>query len=165
MVKKNNCHSLHCLKFLHMSYRISEWGRIWGWRKRDGCISWMTQRRKKTSLQPGRGCETRRQAGEKRREHSSEGLLPPGWNMGKIHWGDHGEDLGARSVVKRAALREQWHCLSMLPSLMISLQLWIRSEKAQLPLSAWLSNICFHQQIFQSSKHFDMGLLSHSPCP
>lgn len=126
MVKKK-CHCLHCLKFLHKSYRISEWGRIWGWRKRDGCVFRMTQRRKKRSLQPGRGCETRRLAGEKRRD--SEALLPPGWNMGEIHWGHHNEDLGARSVVKRVALREQWQCLNMLPSLMISLQLWVRSGR------------------------------------
>lgn len=46
------------------------------------------------------------------------------------------EDLGARPAVKRVALREQWHCLSMLPSLTVSLQLWVRSGKAQLPLSA-----------------------------
>lgn len=148
---------MHCLKFLHTSYKISEWGRIWGWSKRGGSVFCMTQRRrkKKWSLHPGRGCETGRLAGEKRREHSLEALLPQGWSMGEIHWGHHGEDLGARSVVKTVALREQWHCLSMLPSLMASLQLWVRSGKAQLPLSAWLSNISFHQQIFQLSEHFD----------
>lgn len=72
--------SWHCLKFLHRSCRISERGKRWDWRGRGGCVHWMTQEKKKNrrSLQPCRGCGTRKTGWREQEGKQLRGAAPSG---------------------------------------------------------------------------------------